>query len=125
MPYSIDDGNGGTDTATLTLQIIDPTPVAEDDINATEPGTSVSGDVLINDSDENPADSLTIVNPATGVAATAAVTLTTSQGGTVVINPDGTYEYTPAPGFIGEDTFDYSILAVSYRHLTLPTIYSV
>ena len=110
VPYSIDDGNGGTDTATLTLQIIDPTPVAEDDINATEMDTPVLGDVMINDSDENPADSLTIVDSATGAAATTAVTVTTTGGGTVVINPDGTYEYTPAAGFTGEDTFDYSII---------------
>ena len=32
VPYSIDDGNGGTNTGTLTLQITDPAPVAEDGI---------------------------------------------------------------------------------------------
>ena len=77
--------------------------MAEDDINATEIDTSVSGNVLINDSDANPADVLTIVDPATGSAATGAVTIATTSGGTVVINPDGTY-------------------TVSYTHLTLPTI---
>ena len=93
----------------MTFVIIDPAPVAEDDINATEIDTAVTGDVLLNDSDANPSDSLTIVDPATGVAATAAVTVTTTGGGTVVINPDGHYEYTPATGFIGEDTFDYTV----------------
>ena len=65
---------------------------------------------MINDTDENPADSLTVVDPATGVAATTAVTIPTTGGGTVVINPDGSYEYTPATGFTGEDTFDYTII---------------
>ena len=84
--------------------------MAEDDINVTETDTSVSGNVLINDSDANPADSLTIVDPATGAAATGSVTITTTGGGSVVINPDGTYDYTPAVGFSGEDTFVYTII---------------
>ena len=110
VPYTIDDGNDGTDTATMTFVIIDPAPVAEDDINATEVDVPVSGNVLTNDSDDNPADSLTVADPATEVAATGPVTITTTAGGTVVINPDGTYEYTPAAGFTGEDTFDYTVV---------------
>ena len=110
LPYTIDDGNGGTDTATLTFLIVDPAPVAEDDINATETDTPVSGNVLTNDSDENPADSLTIVDPATDAAATGPVIISTTSGGSAVINPDGTYEYTPAVAFSGEDTFDYTII---------------
>ena len=70
LPYTIDDGDGGTDTATMTFLIVDPAPVAEDDINATETDTAVSGNVLTNDSDANPADVLSIVDPATGSAAT-------------------------------------------------------
>ena len=110
VPYTIDDGNGGTDTATMTFVIIDPAPVAEDDINATEVDIPVSGNVLTNDSDDNPTDELTVADPATDVAATGPVTITTTGGGTVVINPDGTYEYTPAAGFTGEDTFDYTVI---------------
>ena len=86
VPYTIDDGNGGTDTATMAFVIIDPAPVADDDINATEVDVPVSGNVLTNDSDDNPTDSLTIADPATGDAVTGAVTITTTGGGTVVIN---------------------------------------
>ena len=89
--------------------IIDPAPVADDDTNGTELNTAVTGDVSLNDSDANPTDTLTIVDPATVTAATAAVTITTAGGGTVVMNPDGTYEYTPATDFTGEDTFDYTV----------------
>ena len=70
----------------------------------------VTGNVLTNDSDDNPTDSLTVADPATGDAATGVVTIITTGGGTVVINPDGTYEYTPATGFTGEDTFDYTVI---------------
>ena len=34
---------------------------------------------------------------------------TTVNGGTVTINANGTFDYAPAPGFIGEDSFDYTI----------------
>ena len=34
---------------------------------------------------------------------------TTAAGGTVTVNADGTFSYTPAAGFIGEDNFDYVI----------------
>ena len=110
FPYTIDDGNGGTDDASLTITVFDEGPEATDDINATEIDTPVSGDVTLNDSDTNPNDTLTIVDPATGDPATGPLTVTTPNGGTVVFEPDGTYEYTPAPGFVGEDTFDYTIV---------------
>jgi len=35
--------------------------------------------------------------------------LTTSKGGTVGINSDNTIDYTPAPGFVGQDEFYYKI----------------
>ena len=34
---------------------------------------------------------------------------TTGTSGTVTDNGDGTFGYTPAPGFSGTDTFDYTI----------------
>ena len=109
VPYTIDDGNGDTDTATMTFLIVDPSPVAVNDTNATEAGAPVTGSVLTNDTDANPTDTLTIVDPVTETLATTALTITTTGGGTVVINPDGTYEYMPAAGFAGEDTFDYTV----------------
>ena len=99
----------------MTFVIIDPAPVADDDINATELDIPVTGNVLTNDSDANPTDSLTVADPATETAAASPVTIATTAGGTVVINPDGTYEYTPATGFTGEDTFDYTVTVHSVK----------
>ena len=109
IPYTIDDGNGNTDTATITINVFDNPPVADDDINSTETNQPVTGNVLTNDSDPNPNDDLSVVDPATGVGATTPVTITTPGGGTVVMNPDGSYEYTPATDFAGEDTFTYTV----------------
>ena len=40
---------------------------------------------------------------------TPGTSFTTSNGGVVVVNADGTFDYTPSAGFIGVDTFDYSV----------------
>ena len=109
VPYTIVDDQGGSDTGTLIFQFTDTSPVAEDDSNVTDFEVPVTGNVLTNDHDDNPADSLTVVDPATGNAATAPFTVTTDNGGIVVINPDGSYELTPVAGFAGIDTFDYTV----------------
>ena len=67
-----------------------------DDINNTLINTPVSGNVLTNDSDPD-GDSFTVT------------TNTNPSNGSVVINPDGTYTYTPNTGYTGEDTFTYTI----------------
>ena len=85
VPYTIDDGNGDTDTSTMTFVIIDPAPVADDDINATEFNVPVAGNVLTNDYDGNPADSLFVVDPATGMAASSPVAIVTTGGGTCLL----------------------------------------
>ena len=108
LPYTVDDSSGGSDTGTLIFQITDTSPVAEDDSNVTDFEVPVTGNVLTNDHDDNPADSLTIFDPATGNAATGPVTVATVNGGTAVVNPDGSYELTPAAGFAGVDTFEYT-----------------
>ena len=109
VPYTITDGDL-TNDATLTLTVLDTPPVAEDDTLVTDGNQPANGNLLLNDSDQNPNDELTVVDPTTGEAATQPVVLTTDAGGTVVINPDGTYEYTPPIDFVGEDSFDYAVV---------------
>ncbi|WP_143092923.1 Ig-like domain-containing protein, partial [Arsenicibacter rosenii] len=65
------------------------------DIAITIQGTPVSGNVLTNDSDPN------------GGTLTASL-LSAPATGTVVINPDGSYLYTPPAGFTGTATFCYT-----------------
>ncbi|MCB8978743.1 MAG: tandem-95 repeat protein [Ardenticatenaceae bacterium] len=96
--YTIDDGNGGTATADVSIEVtsVNDAPVALNDSAATTEDTPVQIDVLSNDTDVD-GGILTI----TGV--------TTPTQGTVAINPDGTLTYTPDPDTYNADTFDYSI----------------
>lgn len=72
-------------------------PLAISDINATETGTAVSGNLLTNDQDLN-GNPLIINQLPLNVI-----------GGTVIINTNGDYTFTPATGFSGEAGFFYQI----------------
>lgn len=101
ITYVVDDGNGGTVSAAVTVTVGDPDdpvgdPVAVDDVASTPVDTLLEDiDVLSNDSDPD-GDPLT-------------VTGATAPNGTVTINPDGTLDYLPDPGFEGVDTITYVI----------------
>jgi VCBS repeat-containing protein len=106
--YTIDDGNGGTDTATVSITIggNNLPPVAADDPVTTDEDTALAAiAVLANDTDPNTADTLAI----------SAID-TTGTLGTVTDNGDGTIAYDPAGQFealgLGEqatDTFTYTV----------------
>ena len=93
-----------SDTATVTLTIGTAPPVIvanNDSYNATKNVTlteTAALGVLANDT-ETPTGPLT-VDP-------HSVTGTTTAGGTVVMNADGSFTYTPKAGFSGTDTFTY------------------
>jgi YVTN family beta-propeller protein len=62
------------------------------------PSSSATGTVLSNSSDPE-GNALTV----------AAGTIATAQGGSVVLAGDGTFTYTPAVGFVGADTFPFTV----------------
>ncbi len=96
--YTIDDGNGGTDTALLTITIngANDAPVAEDDTATTMQDHVTTITVLDNDSDVD-GDPLRVIDAY-------------SPDGTVSINPDGTLRFLPNPGFFGEAEITYQIM---------------
>ncbi len=99
--YTVLDGNGGTDTATVTLTVnpVNDAPVAGDDAFSTNEDVALSGTVLSNDTDVD-LDTLTVVTtPVTGVA-----------NGVLALNANGTFTYTPDVGFSGSDSFVYRLL---------------
>jgi uncharacterized delta-60 repeat protein len=99
--YQITDGNAGSDTAvvTITVNSINDIPVAVNDSASTDEDTLLTGaSVLINDSDID-VDSLTVTTPA----------ISTTSNGTLVLNSDGSYTYTPDANFNGTDSFDYQV----------------
>ena len=79
------------DTATVSVVV---GPDAVDDVASTTQNTPVSGDVSGND-----------VYPVGSVFASTG----TPVGGTVVVNADGTYTFTPTAGFTGAGSFQYTV----------------
>ncbi|WP_271270199.1 Ig-like domain-containing protein [Aliamphritea hakodatensis] len=96
--YTLSDGQGGTDSATVTVTVTansqNNAPVAKNDSASTNAGTAVTIAVLNNDSDSD-GDSLTI-------------TAANSLQGNVSIS-GSQLVFTPASGFTGTATVNYSI----------------
>ncbi|MGP1386414.1 MAG: Ig-like domain-containing protein [Thainema sp.] len=94
LEFSLVQATGGGGTTPPANQ----SPDAVNDTASTTANTAVSIDVLGNDTDPdgNPL-SITSVQP------------TSAQGGSVVVNSNGTLQYTPAANFSGTDAFTYTI----------------
>lgn len=88
------------DTAIVYINVtpVNDPPVATADINNTLMNTPVSGQVLTNDKD--PEGTVLVVNP---------TPVSNPTHGSVVLNPTGTYTYTPNPNFVGTDIFTYQV----------------
>ncbi len=91
------------DTATVTIQLYESIaenspPTAIDDVISTIQNTTANGNLGFNDFDTDDGQTLTF-----------SMGMIDSANGTVVINPDGTYNYTPNSGFIGADNFTYMV----------------
>jgi hypothetical protein len=103
--YSISDGMGGLDTATVTVKVIgdanDPPDAVKD--YATSDGMPVKIAVLANDTDPD-GDKLTITNITDGMNGKTSIDTkgTTSTTDDLVV-------YTPNSGFSGTDYFTYTI----------------
>jgi hypothetical protein len=92
-------GLGGTNIAACPPVLntnVNNFPIAVDDSATTPQGAPVTINVLANDSDPD-GDTLTV----------SSVTL--GAHGTVVINTNNSVTYTPAPGYSGADSFNYTI----------------
>ncbi len=102
--YTIADGRGGFSTATVDLNVaaVNDAPVAVGDSYAGLSDIAVVMDaasgVLSNDTDAD-GDGLS-------VDSYDAVSV---NGGTVSMNADGSFTYTPAAGYTGTDTFAYTV----------------
>ncbi|NRB32875.1 MAG: tandem-95 repeat protein, partial [Rhizobiaceae bacterium] len=110
LSYTITDGNGGSATANVTITITgqNDAPVARDDQFAIDEDVPLAGNVLADngngaDSDVDLGDSLTVT----------AQTMTTANGGALVLNADGSFDYVPAADFNGQDSFSYEVTDLS------------
>ncbi|WP_375448421.1 Ig-like domain-containing protein [uncultured Fibrella sp.] len=89
--------SAGCGTAVSSFTVVNPSqpPITNGDIANTNVNQPVTGNVLTNDRDPQ------------GQPLTASL-LSQPTAGTVVLNPNGTYTYTPPTGFTGTTTFCYS-----------------
>ncbi|SFU17467.1 Ig-like domain-containing protein [Mesorhizobium sp. YR577] len=106
--YRISDGNGGFDTATVTINVtaVNDIPVARNDSFVVNEDGTVDIPVLQNDSDVD-GDTLTVTEiNGQPIAAGGSVAVT---GGTVTLNADGTLRFTANPDFNGAPSFAYTV----------------
>ena len=97
--YTVSDGNGGFDTATMEITInpVNDAPRVRTDYARTDEDTTVvTGNVLANDYEVEGED-MTFEGFAQ------------PEHGTVVYNNDGTFTYTPDENFNGSDRFSYTL----------------
>ena len=104
--YTLSDGEGGTDTATLdiTVNATNDDPVANPDMGNTQEDTQLvvaATGVLGNDTDLDGGDSLTVTGyNVGGNSASVGNPLVLSEGN-LTIAADGSYTFDPAPDFNG------------------------
>ncbi|MDE2337483.1 MAG: tandem-95 repeat protein [Alphaproteobacteria bacterium] len=102
--YTLTDGSGLTSMGAVDVVVKAPQtttllpPVAVTETFTGAENQPLTGNVLTNDSDPN---GLTL--------SLAPETLTTAHGGTVVENANGSFTYTPAAGYVGADSFTYTV----------------
>ena len=83
---------------TFNWTVTNPLPIAGNDTFTGSEDTAISGNVLTNDSDPD-GDALSVVTtPVTG-----------PSNGTLVLNSDGTFTYTPNLNYNGSDSFTYTL----------------
>lgn len=103
--YQICDAHGACDTAIVTIDVVadingaanDPPHGGNDSIIG-QKNVPFTGNLLSNDSDPNH-ELLTINTTPTSAP----------SHGSLLINPDGTFTYTPDAGFTGNDSFQYEV----------------
>ncbi|MEK9925979.1 MAG: Ig-like domain-containing protein, partial [Alphaproteobacteria bacterium] len=125
--YTVSDGNGGTDTATLKITVtgINDTPVAKNDNNTIDITSKnsltvtngSSKDVLGNDTDADRSASLSITEIRTGAIEASGNLGTIGQSltgtyGSLILNSNGSYTYNVNSGLTetlnkGQKVFDY------------------
>ena len=95
--YRASDGQASSNLATVTLTVtpVNDSPAASDDAANTDQNAPVVIAVLDNDSDPD-GDPLAVDQ------------VTQPANGTAVVNADNTVTYTPAPDFVGTDSFTYA-----------------
>ena len=99
IEISVNDGDTDSNVTTSTLSVVNPAPIAGDDTFSTNEDIALSDTVLGGDSDPD-GDTLSVdVAPVSG-----------PSNGTLVLEADGDFTYTPNTNFSGVDSFTYTLI---------------
>ncbi|WP_455230460.1 VCBS domain-containing protein [Geopseudomonas aromaticivorans] len=117
IPLSVTDAGNETVNGTLTIQVVDDVPTAEDDtadVAAGEFELEQNGNVLTNDTEGADGARVTSVTPDNGTETSIPGTgnlVIDGAYGKLTIHSDGSYSYQRNPGTEGgvEDVFEYTI----------------
>lgn len=123
LTYTVQDTSGAESTATIEIEIlpVNDAPIAlDDDFDVGgNPLLSGSYNVLNNDVDAD-GDPLRVASAGTSPDSlldadqtSGTIAFTTEAGGTIELNADGSFSYTPSDGYSGSDTFSYSVVDTS------------
>jgi len=95
IAYDMSDNNGGIASSTLTLIVegSNDAPILIDSRIVTNEGLVVTGVLVANDEDTSDTHNFSL--------------LSGPVNGTLILNADGTFSYTPAAGYSGTDSFTY------------------
>ena len=98
VTYSVSDGQGGTATAQLIITVTggNDAPVAVNGATTTSEDTPITS-------------ALPAASDPDGDPLTYGLGTSLPQHGNVIVNPDGTFTYTPVTNFHGTDTFTYTV----------------
>lgn len=99
--YTVCNSFGDCSTATVTINVL-PIVDAIDDAIATNEDTPTVIDILGNDNDIPNIGTLSVTDPTSG-------NVVIDNGGTPNDPSDDTVTYTPDPGYVGADTFTYTL----------------
>ena len=105
---SIIDGTENITDADFGMQLNLPSLDANDDNVTTEEDMSVTISILDNDTPAGGDFTIEIIS--------------STPGATIIINDDGTINYTPPPGFSGTDEFVYQISGPDYANIDQATV---
>ncbi len=99
------DGNGGLSSAKVTLSLtsVNDAPEAQDDSFSSIKDFDIVGNLLADNGNGTDSD---IDND---ILSVVSGTFSTIEGGSVVVNTDGSFVYTPLTAFAGTDGFSYTL----------------
>lgn len=93
------DGDCSISTITVTVNNINDVPIVVDDVLMVPGNAAINGDVSTNDTpSEDGGNIYSVVDQ--------------PEHGTLVLNANGTFTYTPQSGYVGEDSFTYQLCDV-------------